>query len=516
MTKTKRMTINMIAQIIAFGTNFLISFFFTPYIVKNIGEEAFGFVGLANNFINYATIITTALNSMVGRFVTINIHREKYEDVNKYMTSVIIANVCLAIPITIVASLILAFLPKIVDVPQNIQIDVTILWGLLFLNFIIGLIGNVFSVATFSQNRIDLSSKRSIESNVLKVIVLLVLFLLFKPSVWYFGLATLICGIYVIFKNIYYTKKLLPSVKIEKKFIDFTKIKELLLAGGWNSLSAFGRVLSTELDLLITNLFVGASPMGIVSIAKTLPSYVLSLFSTFSGVFAPQLTIDYAKKDYKEMYRELLSAVKFLAFFACIPLACLYAYGEEFFSLWIPGQDAKLIQTLSILAGAAFPISLPLEPLWSIFTITNKLKKSSLFLFANSLLSIIITFTLLGFATDNIHKMYIVVGVSSVIGFIRSFTFLPIYGAKCLKIKLNSFYPVIFKNVFAIIITTIIALAIKGFINIESWISLIIAGGLTVLSTCIINYFIILSNNERQKIKAFIKTFIKGRLRHDS
>ena len=139
----------------AFGTNFLISFFLTPYIVATVGKEAYGFVGLANNFINYVTVITTALNSMVGRYVTISIHREKYEDVNKYMTSVIIANLCLSIPITILASLILVFLPKIVDVPPNIQIDVTILWGLLFFNFILGLIGNVFSVATFCQNRID-------------------------------------------------------------------------------------------------------------------------------------------------------------------------------------------------------------------------------------------------------------------------------------------------------------------------------------------------------------------------
>lgn len=510
MNKTKRLAINMLAQAIALGTNFLVSFLLTPYIVKNIGEEAYGFVGLANNFINYATIITTALNSMVGRFVTISIHQKKYEDVNKYMTSVIIANVCLSIPITIIATLILLFLPNIVEIPNGILTDVTILWTLLFLNFIVGLIGTVFNVATFSQNRIDLSSKRNIGSNILKIIILLIAFCFFEPSVWYLGLSTILCGLYTILINIRYTKKLLPYVKIKRKYIDIKKIKELVTSGAWNSLTSFGRVLSTELDLLITNLFVGASPMGIVSIAKVLPSYILSLFSTFASVFTPQLTIDFAKKDYNEMFREVLSSIKFLAFFACIPMACLYAYGSEFFSLWMPTQDAKLLQTLSIMASAAFPLSLPLEPIWNIFTITNKIKKSSLYLFVNSIISFVATVLLLNFVTDDITKMYIVIGVSTILSIIRGLTFLPIYGAKCMNIKWYSFYPVIFKNIFAVFCVTVLSFIIKGIINIEGWITLIVSGCLTALIACIINYFIILSKKERTLIMLWVKRRIKN------
>lgn len=509
MNKTKRLASNMIAQIIAFGTNFLVSFFLTPYIVNNIGEEAYGFVGLANNFINYATIITTALNSMVGRFVTISIHQEKYEDTSKYMTSVIIANIFLSIPITIIASLVLIFLPNIVEVPNKILSDVTLLWGLLFLNFIIGLIGNVFSVATFSQNRIDLSSRRSIESNILKVIILGIAFFFFEPSVWYLGLSTLLCGFYIILTNIYYTKKLLPFVKIKKKFIEFKKIKELITSGIWNSLSSFSRVLSTELDLLITNLFVGASPMGIVSIAKVIPSYVLSLFSMFASVFTPQLTIDYAKEDYKVMYKQLVTSIKFLAFFASIPMACLYAYGKEFFTLWMPNQNAELLQTLAIIATIDYPFALPLEPLWNIFTITNKIKKSSLFLFMNSVISILVTFILLGRVTDEAVKMFIVIGVSSVLSLISGITFLPMYGAKCLNVKWYAFYPVIFKNVFAVLTATFISFGIKNIINIDNWLSLIFAGCLTVIFTCMINYFIVLSKKERRIMQKKLKRRLK-------
>ena len=74
MDSKKQLTKNMIASLLVFAINMGVNFFLSPYIVKNIGTEAYGFVSLANNFVNYATIITLAINSMASRFITIAIH----------------------------------------------------------------------------------------------------------------------------------------------------------------------------------------------------------------------------------------------------------------------------------------------------------------------------------------------------------------------------------------------------------------------------------------------------------
>ena len=80
----KQTGINLIAQVIAFGINLGISFFLTPFIVEKIGVEANGFVSLANNFVEYAQLITISINSMAGRFITIKLHQKNPEDANKY------------------------------------------------------------------------------------------------------------------------------------------------------------------------------------------------------------------------------------------------------------------------------------------------------------------------------------------------------------------------------------------------------------------------------------------------
>ena len=195
----------MVAQMMAFAINLGISSL-TPYIVKYVGEEAYGFVGLANNFTGYATIITTALNSMAGRFITLSIHRGEHEDTSKYFTSVVMANLFISFFLTIAGGLVLVFLDRLVNVPGNILSDVTLLWALLFASFIIGLVGNVFGVATFARNRLELSSLQRVISNVINAVILVVAFLLFQPHVWYLGLSAVVCGLYTIGTNVYYTK----------------------------------------------------------------------------------------------------------------------------------------------------------------------------------------------------------------------------------------------------------------------------------------------------------------------
>ncbi len=508
MNKNKQLAINMAAQIIAFGINVCISFFLTPYIVKHIGREAYGFVGLANNFISYATIITTALNSMAGRFITISIHREEYEDTNRFFTSIIAANAVVSSVLTILAVFVLVFLDKIINVPKNILGDVTLLWALLFANFLLSLIGNVLNVATFAKNKLYLASLRNIESNAIKVVILIFAFMFFKPHIWYLGISTLVCGLYVIAINFYYTKKLLPTVKIKKQYLDLGKIKTLIMSGMWNSISKLSGTLSTGLDLLITNLFVGVSAMGTVSISKTLSTQILSVFGMIASVFAPQLTISYAKNDFEDIRQQLNSAIKLLGFFACIPVAFLYVYSREFYALWLPTQDAVLLQRLSILGAGAFIFSLSLEPLWNIFTVANKVRQSSLFLLMNACVSTLLVFILLTHTTDENMKMYIVVGVSTIMSIIRALTFLPVYGAVCLGFKWHTFFPLILKNIISVAIVSVLALGIKMLIPINSWILLLLDIALMGIGACVINYFIMLDKHEREILKN--KLLMKG------
>ena len=442
---------------------------------------------------------------MAGRFITISIHRNEYDDVNHYMSSVTAANIVLSAAFSIVAMFILTYLGQMFEIPGGIVRDVTLLWGLLFFGFFITLIGGVFDVATFAHNRLDLAAIRDAISGVLRAIVLFGMYYLLSPNVWYMGFVTVVCNLYIVCMNIHYTKRFMPYVEIRKKHIDIKMIITLVSSGIWNSLSKLSSILSTGLDLLITNIFVGASAMGVVSIAKVIPTYILSIFGTISNVFAPQLTISYAKEDVQDIKKQLYQAIKLLSFIAAIPTSCYVVFGGDFFSLWLPTQNADVLHLLGILSSAAFFFSLALEPLWNIFTVTNKVKISSLFLFFNSVVTIAITYILLHFAQSELAKMCIVCGVSTVFSIVRTLTFLPIYGAKCLGLKWYTFYGTIGKVAVANCIAVLIAILIKNIGFITGWGTLALAVIVTAVFICVINYLLILNKQERKLLLQVLK-----------
>lgn len=505
----KRLFINMAAQITAFVVSLGISFFLTPYIVERLGAEAYGFVGLANNFVSYAQIIVTALNSMSARFITISIHQEDYESANQYFSSVVFANILITAVLLVPTVVVICLLERIINVPTALLSDVRMLWILIFADSLLGIVTSVFGIATYVRNRLDLASVRIIESELIRAGILCFCFFLLPAHVYYIGLASAVTRVYLIASSIYLTRMLLPEIRIRRSYFRWGKIKELLSSGVWNSVTRIGSILSNELDLLITNLFVGAVAMGVVSVAKQLPALILSVFGMLAGVFMPQLNISYAKGDYDDIRQQLLFSVKLLGMVACIPVACVYAFGDTFFHLWVPGEDARLLQGLAIVGSLAFPISLSLEPLWNIFTVTNKIRQSSLFLISNAFATVLMVFILLHFTDDDVAKMYIVVGTSSIFSVIRSLTFLPLYGAKCVKLKLTIFYGPILKNLLALVVVTAFAFGLRYYFQASTWIGFFTLCGATGVIALGVNYFILLNRDDR----ALLHQKIRNRLR---
>lgn len=56
MSKNKQFIINLVASLVNFAVNMGIGFVITPFIVGRVGAEAYGFAGLANTMVGYATL----------------------------------------------------------------------------------------------------------------------------------------------------------------------------------------------------------------------------------------------------------------------------------------------------------------------------------------------------------------------------------------------------------------------------------------------------------------------------
>ena len=105
------------------------------------------------------------------------------------------------------------YLGYLVEIPKRLISDVKLLFLLIFINFLLSTAFSSWKIATFVTNKIYLQSIRTMSSQILRVIVILGLLLLLKPSVASVGIGTLVGAIYITGYSLYYKIKLLPKSK---------------------------------------------------------------------------------------------------------------------------------------------------------------------------------------------------------------------------------------------------------------------------------------------------------------
>lgn len=503
---TNRNAKNMIARAFSMAVAFAATFIITRVIVNKSGNELYGYYAMSADFVNYATVLALALNSMAGRFITVKYYEHDIKGVNRLFNSILYANIILSLVISIPMILIVVNLDQIISINESLILEVKVLFACMFLNYLITIVSSVFSVSTFLKNRVDLDSIRQSESNIIKVCIVYILYYFFAPNIVYLGIGTIIATVYVWLLNVYYVHKLTPEIKIfQRRKPVWGELKELLASGVWNSITRVSSIFLNGLDLFIANHFLGGSALGILSIAKTLPKYFFSAIGTFASVFTPGITIDYAKGDSESLIKRTTISMKFCALISNVIAAVLIVFGKQIYDLWVPGQQNEKIQLITIVAMIGMVVVLPMEPLWAVFTATNKVKNTSLYLISESIISISIVILSLSIVSNELLKLVIIAGISSLFEIIRGIIFMPFYAAKVLHIRYRTFYPVIVRILVAFFVSIVIGLVVTNGIH---------NGGLPVLIVLLmifgilfvgINVFIVFSKVDRIYLLNYLK-----------
>lgn len=496
--KNKQLFVNMGASFLTFLVGIGINFFLTPYIVRKLGVEAYGFVALSNNIINYTGLITIALNAMAARFIAVKYQKGDMDAARKYFSSVFFANVVLAGIITLLLSVLVIELDYFLDIPPELVSDVKLLFIFLSLTNLAYLLTGVYGVGTYIKNRLDLNSLRSIIANIIRCVSLVSLFAFFFPHVWYVGFSGFLMTIYTVYTNVKLTKKLTPELEVIKRNFEWLKVRELFLAGIWNLIIKLGEILGSGLDLLFANLFIGPAAMGVFSISKSMPLMIQSMMGSFSGVFGPQLLQAYTTGTKEDLVAEFNKSIRILSFLSGIPLVLLFSLGQEFYTLWMPTQDSYWLYTLTLAGSISLAISLPCEGLWNIFTIVNKVKYASCAVILNNGLTFIVIFASMLFVDSLDVRLIILACTKSTLKIILSLTFLPIASAKCMGVKKSTLYPTLLRGILCIILSSLVCKAISLQVTVNGWFSLFLISFVFVAITLIVSSCIILHTEDRK------------------
>lgn len=471
-TGNKQTCKNILLNMMAFGVQFFISFFVSPQVVGKVGSTAYGFIGLANDFVSYATIVTSVFNSVAARFISNAFYKNDYDDANSYYNSLIVANICIAGVLGVIGAVFVPNIARCLVIPEELIIDVQITFALVFLSYIITVVTLAFTTATFVTNRTDLEGVRNIISQFIRLAIVVVFLNFFTIKIYWVAFAALVSGIALSLMNIGLTKKLTPELHIDLKQADVKYAMTLAASGGWMAFTQISNLLIRGLDLVITNVRIGNYEMGLLSIARTMPNQITSILGTLTPIFTPVFILYYSQKKEKDLIHNVKDSIRTMACIMFVPIMGYIVYSKEFYTLWqksLSPDEIKVITILSTITVIQAFFNATTGTMAQLSLVTNKLKLPVFVSFGCGLLNIFVIFILLKGTNLGV---YAVVLSSTVIMVLRYVFFNSAYAAYVLGKPVTEFIGTAVSVWICLPVLLALMVAVKHFIPVNSWISL--------------------------------------------
>lgn len=500
----KQTNINIAVNIIAFAVQIMIGFYTAPVLIHALGTEAYGFIGLANDFVTYISIITAIFNSVVARFISFEMARGNTHRAERYFNSILAADFCLAGVFALAAAAVVPNIDRILNVPNNLLTDVKATFLITFITYIIGVITSIFTTAAYVKNRLDIQGTRNIVQSLVRFIFIVIFLNVFRIRIYWVSIAALIAAVAVAGLNINITRKIMPEIHVDIGKSSWKMILELVKSGGWMAFTSLSAILMRGLDLLVANLMLGSYYMGLLSVARTFPNYFSGIINTIAPIFGPVFIALFAVGKKEELKEATEASIKSMALLLFVPLAGFLVFSGDFYALWLGGYSAaeiRIINTLSAITVIQSFFDTATSTMAQMSVVTNRLKAPVFVSFFCGLLNVSAVFILLKFTALGV---YAIVLSSTAIMVVRYVIFNSFYCAYILGLPLRVFLTTAMKAWLTAPVLILGMHLFKYLIPVHTWAEFILLAVVCGTIGYGAEFFMLEGRNAAVKIKFYI------------
>ena len=423
-------------------------------------------------------------------------HQGNFKKSNKYFNSVLIADIVLSVAIVIFAVAFSFSLEHTLRVPPELILDVQRLFILCFLNYSLNMVMTVFSSAAYLKNKLDINYIFRTLGYAAEIISLTLLFTYCDTRLFYVGISYIVDTFIILLSRIWMTQKWTPELKFNMGLFNFSAVKELVINGVWNSINSLGNILNTGLDMLVTNILLSTTDLGMLGIVKMFPTMLVMINQMVSQPFQPLLLKAYSINDRNGLLSTLKLSMKISGYVTFLIYAGFVAIGKQFYELWMPTQDSSLLYYLTLIALLPNALEGIIYPCYYIYTLCVKNKIPCFITIICGAFNVLGMYLLIQYTNMGIFAVLL---TTVLVMIVTSLITNPIYMAKCLKIK-NSFFNFIFIRgiVSCFLMSLGMFIFVKMFV-IDSWFKLVaVALCLCIVGTLI--YLVIMFDKHEKKI----------------
>lgn len=483
--------LNITSTGLLFFLNTLIGLWITPFLINRLGVEVYGMIPLANQITGYLSLMTIALTGAVGRFLSIEIIKQNYDNANQVFNTTFFLSVAISLVLLPFIAILIFLLPKLINIPKGHDIEIQLLFAAIFLTFIISFLQTGFLVSSWALNRFDLRNSAFAGGKIVQVIILILYFKYFQPNIWYFSVSLLISTIFSFILNIIIWRKLTPGFILSIDFFEPKLFIELLTMGKWFILEQVGTIFLLSMDLLLVNKLISPTAGGHYGSLLIIPFTIRNFFVTVLGVISPIQMNYFTQNNLIQLQKISAYSVRMISIALAFIVGVICVYSKNILTIWL-GPEFEFLWPILVLLVFPLFLTLPFQTLFQLQIAFNKVKVPAIITLTFGILNVVLIYLSTVKLNLDLFGIALACGITYSS---RKLFFSTTYAAKIQNLPLGHYIYQLIPGLFFLILVVVISSGISIIIPVTNIFSLVFVILISALLSLLIGFITIFQND---------------------
>lgn len=499
----KRIAKNTLLLYVRMLFTMAVSLFTSRVILNTLGVEDYGINNVVGGIVTMFSVLSGSLSSSISRFITFELGKGNIERLKTIFSTGINIQLGMSVLIIIIAEAVgIWFLNTKMNIPTDRMVAANWVFQCAILTFVLNLLSVPYNAAIIAHEKMSAFAYISVVEVSLKLIIVYMLMISPFDRLETYAVLLLLVGTVIRFIYGYYCKRHFEECTYHFVF-DKPVLKEMTGFAGWNFLGNGAYMLNTQGVNILMNLYFGVAVNAARGIATQVDAALKQFVNNFTTAVNPQITKSYAQGDLDYMHKLVCRSAKFSAFLMMFFAVPIILETNTILTIWLKTVPDYAVIFLQWIIISSFMDTVLANSLVTSMFATGKIKRYQIIVTTVGCLVFPLSWIAfkLGFEPQVGYILYFI--IYTILLFVRLYLL-----KDMVKLPVMMYIREVLYKLAPIIV---VGFAIPGILILTmdaGWLRLILVCLLSVLVTAASEYFIGLSNKEKNFVAEKIKLVI--------
>lgn len=316
--------------------NGLIGVLLVPFLLKELGKEAYGLIALVGVVVSMSGLADLGLRQGLGRHLAEAVARIDHQRFNELVSTALAVYIIIGAFLSFAIITTAPYIVKIfrISAEQTPQVVFLVRWyGAI--SVMASFFNPVFEAILNSHNRFDISNNIMSVFNILRGIGLFVVLGLTHTGLYGWAGVLMTVRVLGVLSRIYSAYLFKPDIQIRLRNFKADALKQLFSLGSKAYIINLANLISEQANPIIITQFFGPAGVSIFRPGKILTEQMREFVNAFGGQLLPLTTGYSANGNIQKMQEVLIKATRYSTLLAIVAGLILIVFADPIMKVWI-------------------------------------------------------------------------------------------------------------------------------------------------------------------------------------